>query len=79
MSKIDEYLEKYKALEASIQDVPPRPRVAALLYLGYCAVTGVIIWKSAHWGFFAAVTVIFLLIYYDVRQGCSQRSRDGPR
>lgn len=78
MSTIDKYYEKYKAIEASIQDVPPRPRVSCLLYLGYSVVAGSIIIKEAHWSYFVVTTLIFLYIYNDVGKRIKEEPRGSP-
>lgn len=77
MSIVDKYYDKYKSIEASIQDLPPRPRVSYLLYLGYSISSTAIILKGAHWAYFAVTTVVFLLIYYDISKRIGRKQGGG--
>lgn len=78
MSELDKYQRKYESLEASIKDVPSRPRVGTMKFFFYSAVIGVCVWKDAHWAFFVGYTLVYLYINYDVGKRFNKKPRDRP-
>lgn len=78
MDKLSEYEKRYQELKAHMEDLPPRPRSGILLFLAYLTAETVICYSKGPQWLMVVTTLIFIIIYYDVRQGIYQKPRHGP-